>query len=332
VKSGEPQFSGYNRMEITKPPMLSEDRVKEVDMHSFINLITVVDMQLHMLKMEYEAGSRLDEVIRMTEEMAGAIRRLDTSRLSDEWVEAYIRKVLQDVEAVENGGQGPSGKDHWQYLQNLQSIMSVFRVRFNELKEKLKQPQAWHTFDIEDFRNDFRHFFYAMEKNSRGRYRIIKNIAEQEEEDYLVNLEIDSDCGDGRCLNMPLVLKDVLRDLIANARKYTLPGGRIQVGLSQKGNALRIVVEDSGLGIPKSEINKVVEYGYRAENVRERVRTMGGGFGLTKAWQVTYQLGGRMWISSEEGKGTKISLRIPSPSAEPPFASVHANASAGTSS
>jgi signal transduction histidine kinase len=303
-------------MEITRPPKLSKDKVKEVDMHSFINLITVVDMQLQMLKMEYEAGSRLDEVIKQTEEMAAAIRRLDTSLLSDEWVEAYIKKLLHDVEVVETGGDAPSGEEHWQYLQNLQSIMSVFRVRFKELKEKLNQPKAWHKFDIEDFRNDFRHFFYAMEKNSRGRYRIIKNIAEQEEEDYLVYLQIDSDCGGGHCLYMPLVLKDVLRDLIANARKYTLPGGRIQVGLSQKENALRIVVEDSGLGIPAGEIDKVVEYGYRAENVRDRVRTMGGGFGLTKAWQVTYQLGGRMWISSEEGKGTKISLHIPAPASK----------------
>lgn len=303
-------------MEITTPPRLSEDKIKEVDMHSFINLITVVDMQLHMLKAEYGAGSRLDELIDETEELAGAIRRQDTSYLSNERIEAYIRQVLHDVEEVESGRETPPEEGDWQYLQNLQSIMSVFRLRFNELKEKLNQPKAWHKFDIEEFRDDFRHFFYAMEKNSRGRYRIIKNIAEQEDGDYLVNLEIDSDCGGGHCLYMPLVLKDVLRDLIANARKYTFPGGRIQVGLSQKANALRIVVEDSGLGIPESEIEKVVDYGYRAENVRDRVRTMGGGFGLTKAWQVTYQLGGRMWISSEEGKGTKISLYIPAPASK----------------
>ena len=41
--------------------------------------------------------------------------------------------------------------------------------------------------------------------------------------------------------------------------------------------------------------------------------TMGGGFGLTKAYLVTRQFGGRMWIASRPGAGTRITLSIPRP-------------------
>jgi signal transduction histidine kinase len=110
---------------------------------------------------------------------------------------------------------------------------------------------------------------------------------------------------------MPPVLHDVLRDLIANARKYTPPGGRISAGLHSSEEGLRLVVEDNGLGIPRDELQKVVGFGYRASNVSDK-RTLGGGFGLTKALWVAKNFGGRMWVRSRLGVGTRVTLFIPS--------------------
>jgi signal transduction histidine kinase len=73
-------------------------------------------------------------------------------------------------------------------------------------------------------------------------------INEQEKQDYIVNFSIDS--VDGTAIHMPPVLQDVMRDLIANARKYTEPGGEISAGLADNGKELRFVVEDTGRGIP----------------------------------------------------------------------------------
>lgn len=295
-------------MEIATATGLSEDKMREVDMHSFINLITVVYTQLHLLGMEDErVKEKLSPVIADTEELTAAIRRQNEAYLNKEWVTLYIERLLN---AVEETGE-LAGEAH--HLQNMRSIMKVFQIRFDELRQNWAAPEKWHRFNIAAFQEDFRKFFYAMEKNSRGRYRIIKNIAEQEEKDYLVNFEISSDYNDGSCIYMPLMLKDVLRDLIANARKYTPPGGRIQIGILQKAGQLRMVVEDNGHGIPEEEIPRVIEYGYRASNVRDKIRTMGGGFGLTKSWQITRRLNGRMWIESELGRGTKVTLHIPIP-------------------
>jgi signal transduction histidine kinase len=111
---------------------------------------------------------------------------------------------------------------------------------------------------------------------------------------------------------MPPVLQDVMRDLIANARKYTEPGGEITAGLVDNGKELRFVVADTGRGIPSDEVRQVVEFGKRGSNVDDK-ETMGGGFGLTKAYLVTRQFGGRIWITSRPGAGTRIAISIPRP-------------------
>jgi signal transduction histidine kinase len=109
---------------------------------------------------------------------------------------------------------------------------------------------------------------------------------------------------------MPLRLKDVLRDLLANARKYTKPGGRVALALHQDEARILCVIEDSGYGIPEDELEKVAEFGYRASNVRD-YPTMGGGFGLTKAVWLILSWGGRFHIASGLGEGTRIHIELP---------------------
>ena len=111
---------------------------------------------------------------------------------------------------------------------------------------------------------------------------------------------------------MPAVFQDVLRDLVANARKYTAPGGHITAALYEDPTLLRLVVEDTGRGIPANELATVVHFGRRASNVGD-VRTLGGGFGLTKAFLATKQFGGRFWLASQVGTGTRIRINVPRP-------------------
>jgi len=157
-------------------------------------------------------------------------------------------------------------------------------------------------------KHNFVELFAAIEKNSKGRYFIVFNIASKSPNDYIVDLNIESI--EGTVIYMPPVLQDVLRDIVANARKYSNPGGRISAGLLDDGEYLKIVVKDEGRGIPADQVTDVVNYGKRASNVGDK-DTMGGGFGLTKAYFITKQFGGRMWITSEEGVGTTIRIQIP---------------------
>jgi signal transduction histidine kinase len=111
---------------------------------------------------------------------------------------------------------------------------------------------------------------------------------------------------------MPPEIQDVMRDLIANARKYTDTGGRIDASLSQTETELELVIEDNGRGIPEDQIESTIDYGFRGTNVDDK-KSYGGGFGLTKAYYITKRYGGRMWIESALEVGTKITIRIPLP-------------------
>jgi signal transduction histidine kinase len=211
---------------------------------------------------------------------------------------------------IDTHAEAADNSDVEDSVSNLQSVFAILHTRVRELLERVHAPEKWTDHDIEQLTANFTNVLAAIEKNSKGRYRIVHNIAEQEQQDYMVNFMIES--VDGSSIHMPSVLQDVMRDLIANARKYTEPGGEITAGLVDNGKELRFVVEDSGRGIPADEVQQVVEFGKRGSNVDDKA-TMGGGFGLTKAYLMARRFGGKMWIDSDPGVGTRITLSIPRP-------------------
>jgi signal transduction histidine kinase len=174
--------------------------------------------------------------------------------------------------------------------------------------DRAGEPYRWHEQSISELEQNFASMFAAIEKNSKGNYGIVLNLAEQHSEDYAVDFEIKS--AGGNVIYMPLVFQDVVRDLIANSRKYTDPGGRIGAVLENDGQLLKLNIQDTGRGIPPDDIERVAGFGERGSNAGDKL-VLGGGFGLTKAVYVTKSLGGRFWIDSSLGKGTKITIEIP---------------------
>lgn len=299
-------------MEITKEIHFDEKTAFELEMHSVLNVLSVLSGLIQMIQLENELDDALevpfDQIFAQAENIhAGSKDLFDISIIS-----SLRTTFIDEIEKLET--DHPELLDKPSYIEHKKTILEVLNVldvRVAEIIARNASPDDWELFPIDSFKDDFHRFFHAMEQNSRGRYRIIHNLAEQEEKDYLVNFEVASDMKD--IIAMPLLFKDVVRDLIANARKYTMPGGTILVGLAIKNNRLRFVVEDSGVGIPSNELEKVVDFGFRASNIKDTIRTMGGGFGLTKAYYVTKKLNGRMWIESELLEGTKITIELPVP-------------------
>jgi len=290
---------------------LTAEQFNAVEMHSFLNLVNVIQLQLEILKMETGKNELFADIMAKTTELARDIRKRDKSLFFPENIKPYQKKVLDLINYLEKEEDEDKVIQEIQETRDvLREVFSVMDIRAEEIKKHSSNPGQWLSYNLEEFKDDFNRFFHAVEKTSKGRYRIVQNIAQQEPNDYLVHFEVDSELN-GRIV-MPLIFKDVIRDLIANARKYTDPGGRIQVGVFQKKEMLRFMVEDNGMGIPKNEVDRIFEYGYRATNVRH-LPTMGGGFGLTKALYITVQLNGDLWIESEEGNGTKVIIELPVP-------------------
>jgi len=299
-------------MEILTDPHFTECETFGLEMHSFLNVVSVITGLLQVIQGEMNQPSRLDDLVERAFGLAKAIKDGQRSAFKASDLLAFkgdLQEGLKTARAQDPGLQASAGMA--EYMQIFEDIFAVLDVRVAELQIREKNPGNWEIFTIEEFKRDFRKFFYAMEQSSKGRYHIVYNVAQQEQIDYLVHFEVTSD-HEG-LVTMPYLLKDVIRDLIANARKYTPPGGGITIGIAVVQHRLRFVVEDTGMGIPPEEIERVVEFGFRGSNVTGKIRTMGGGFGLTKALHVTRQLGGRMWIDSELNQGTRVTIEVPVP-------------------
>lgn len=112
---------------------------------------------------------------------------------------------------------------------------------------------------------------------------------------------------------LPLVRADaswisqVLDNLLTNAIKFTPGGGRIEVSALDKGQYVLISVEDSGVGIPPEEKGRIFDKFYRVP-AHSQMNQPGTGLGLAIAKSVVEQHGGKIWVDSEPGKGSRFSF------------------------
>lgn len=107
-----------------------------------------------------------------------------------------------------------------------------------------------------------------------------------------------------RIMAEPELIKTVLMNLIDNARKAMVKGGKIEVLGESRGEWYVITVSDNGKGIPKEQIAKITEAFYMVDKSRSREQG-GAGLGLAICAQIVKLHGGKMQFESEEGKGTR---------------------------
>jgi len=101
-----------------------------------------------------------------------------------------------------------------------------------------------------------------------------------------------------------------IANLLDNAVKYTPVGGRIDFSVSQDQGLVKISVQDSGIGIPKSQKGRLFTKFFRADNAT-KVQTDGTGLGLFMVKNVVDRHGGKIIVESEEGKGTTFIITLP---------------------
>lgn len=106
-------------------------------------------------------------------------------------------------------------------------------------------------------------------------------------------------------------LKQVLINLIANAIKFTPSDGDVYLSLSRSNDFAKMIVRDTGPGIPADDIPYIFERFYRVEKSRTRSAMSGFGLGLSIAHWIVEQHGGKIEVNSQEGKGTTFAVWIP---------------------
>jgi signal transduction histidine kinase len=107
----------------------------------------------------------------------------------------------------------------------------------------------------------------------------------------------------------PKMARIILQNLITNAIQYTPAKGQININISAIGNKLKIMVKDTGIGIPPAQQENVFKKLFRAQNVKKE--TQGSGLGLYMVKTLLEQINGRIWFESKEGQGTTFYADIP---------------------
>lgn len=111
-------------------------------------------------------------------------------------------------------------------------------------------------------------------------------------------------CGDESSISQ------VVKNLMDNAFQYTNQGGEITVRVSMNGNTVRLIVEDTGIGIPEEDLPYVTDRFYRVNKGRSRSNG-GSGLGLSIVKKIIEKHDGTFKIKSELGKGTRVTVHLP---------------------
>jgi len=107
----------------------------------------------------------------------------------------------------------------------------------------------------------------------------------------------------------PLLLDEMLFNLIDNAIKYNKVDGKVSVELISSADSVKIVVKDSGIGIPQSHLPHIFERFYRVDKSRSK-KTGGTGLGLSIVKHIAEFHGGSVEVESEENVGSVFTCLI----------------------
>jgi heavy metal sensor kinase len=108
----------------------------------------------------------------------------------------------------------------------------------------------------------------------------------------------------------PQRLNQALTNFIENAIKFTQAGGEVSVTAWRRNGEVGVTVTDNGPGIPPEARTHIFDRFYRADLARTREGS-GSGLGLAICREIAEAHGGRVWVDSEEGKGSAFSLALP---------------------
>jgi len=142
--------------------------------------------------------------------------------------------------------------------------------------------------------------------------------AQMQDVDLEVNIEkenIKTITSDKKLIRM------IVENLLSNAIKYTQPGGKASVSLVGvtngtfagkrfEGNGIGLTVADNGMGIPESQVHRMFEKMFRADNARS-IDAVGTGLGLYTIKLIIDEMNGKIWFDTKEGIGTTFYVYIP---------------------
>jgi|CoawatStandDraft_6_1074263.scaffolds.fasta_scaffold01669_9 hypothetical protein len=239
------------------------------------------------------------------------IRAKDKAEESDRLKSAFLSNMSHEIRTPMNGILGfsdllktpnLSGDEHREYIDIIeksgQRMLNILNdiVSISKIESGLMEVNMQDTNINEQI--DFIHSFFKLQIEGKGIRFLIKNSLKGKE----AYIQSDSE-----------KIYGILTNLIKNALKFTNEG-TIELGCrlkaEKKSSELEFYVKDTGIGIPKDRQKAIFDRFMQAD-VCGKMAYQGAGLGLSISKAYLELLGGRIWVESEEGKGSVFYFTLP---------------------
>ncbi len=240
----------------------------------------------HQLDLEQEHAKKLEEVDKMKSNFYANISHEFRTPLM--LILGPVEKLLSKISDEDSKKQAGLIKGNAKRLLTLiNQLLDLSRLEAGKLKLKASSG------NIAQFVKGL-----AMEFESIAERRDISLKVIMEKEDVEAYFDKEK-------------LEKIITNLMSNAMKFTPEGGKISVKLSEiTGNQVEIIVRDSGIGIPKSELTKIFDRFYQVDGSRTREHE-GTGIGLALTKELVELHKGNIFVDSVEGHWTEVKLHFP---------------------
>lgn len=222
-------------------------------------------------------------------------RREFTANVSHE-LKTPLQSIIGSAELIENNLVKPS--DTKKFISKIRTEADRLVILIDEIISLAKLDEG-----IDAVRTDVNILELAREAcSSLNDSAKLKNVSISiDGEDVILHNSIRT------------LLKEAIYNLCDNAVKYNVEGGNVKINISETMDNVIISIQDTGIGIPQGDQERVFERFYRSDKSHSR-ETGGTGLGLSIVKHAVAFHNGDITVKSEEGKGTEIILSLPNKS------------------
>ena len=255
-----------------------------IENQSLLERLQQANQELVANNVELDQASRTK-----TQILATVTHELKTPLTS---ITGYVDRLLLQREIV-----GPLNEKQERYLDNVQSSSHRLRALIDDL---------WDISRIESGQLECCPSTRAVAQEIDDVVQFNRTLIDEKQLHLLLSMPGD----------LPPVWADRLRffqivsNLLSNACKYSPEGATVVITAKHDGLSIQVDIADTGIGIPQGDQSKLFTKFFRCDNSSNR-NVSGTGLGLFITKHLVEAQGGRIWVRSQEGKGSTFSFTLP---------------------
>jgi signal transduction histidine kinase len=211
-------------------------------------------------------------------------------------IKGHVAAILSCLEVVRSKATGQLNDIQTEFTTRAYErtgfLSSFIRDLLNLTRKRLKHDYEFEEFSLPELITRITKPIFLLAK------------------DKSINFNMYLDKSVGNIKGNPYTLEELYSNILLNSVKYTPPDGQIELSVKVHNEYVVTEISDSGIGIPKEDLDRVFDEFYRSSNVPKDIKT-GSGLGLSIAKQIVEDHKGKIWVNSEIGIWTRFTFILP---------------------